>query len=69
MHPGTNIAKSFSSEIFLIENETQRRVLIEMNAPLRHKGYTFYQASFAELNDGREATVLAVVQNSGRLFH
>ena len=68
MHPGTNIAKSFSSEIFLIENETQRRVLIEMNAPLRHKGYTFYQASFAELNDGREATVLAVVQNSGRLF-
>ena len=31
---------------------------------LKHKGYTFYQASFAELNDGREATVLAVVQNS-----
>tara|TARA_Y100001970_G_scaffold268272_1_gene359331 strand:- start:2845 stop:3957 length:1113 start_codon:yes stop_codon:yes gene_type:complete len=68
MHPGTNIAKSFSSEIFLIENETQRRIVIEMNAPLRHKEYTFYQASFAELNDGREATVLAVVKNSGKLF-
>ena len=68
MHPGTNIAKSFSSEIFLIEKETSRRILIEMNAPLRYKGYTLYQASFAELQDGREATVLAVVQNYGRLF-
>ncbi|RPG03785.1 MAG: hypothetical protein CBE06_000260 [Pelagibacteraceae bacterium TMED246] len=68
MHPGTQIAKSFSSNVFLNENETSRRVLIEMNAPLRHKGYTLYQASYAELGDGREATVLAVVQNYGRLF-
>ena len=68
MHPGTQIAKSFSSKVFLNENETSRRVLIEMNAPLRHKGYTLYQASYAELGDGREATVLAVVQNYGRLF-
>ena len=68
MHPGTKIAKSFSSKVFLNENQTSRRVLIEMNAPLRHKGYTLYQASYAELGDGREATVLAVVQNYGRLF-
>jgi len=68
MHPGTQIAKSFSSKVFLNESETSRRVLIEMNAPLRHKGYTLYQASYAELGDGREATVLAVVQNYGRLF-
>ena len=40
MHPGTEIAKSFISEISLIEHKTSRRVLIEMNAPLRHKGYT-----------------------------
>ena len=38
-----------------------------MNAPLEHKGYTLYQASYAELGSG-EATVLAVVQNYGRLF-
>ena len=68
MHPGTNIAKSFSSEVYLIENQTSRRVLIEMNAPLRHQGYTFYQASYAELNNGQEATILAVVKNYGRLF-
>ena len=68
MHPGTKIAKSFSSDVFLVDNENSRRTLIEMNAPLRHRGYTLYQASYAELQDGREATVLAVVQNYGRLF-
>ena len=68
MHPGTKLPKSFSSEVYLMEKQTSRRMLIEMNAPLRHKGYTLYQASYAELNDGREATVLVVVQNYGRLF-
>ena len=68
MHPGTEIAKSFSSEVYLIENETSRRIMIEMNAPLRYKGYTLYQASFAELDNGKQATVLAVVKNYGRLF-
>jgi len=38
-----------------------------MNEPLRHQGYTFFQASFIEELDG-EATVLAVVKNYGRLF-
>tara|TARA_B110000444_G_scaffold83828_1_gene79204 strand:- start:8238 stop:9368 length:1131 start_codon:yes stop_codon:yes gene_type:complete len=67
LHPGTNVAKSFSSEINLIESKVPRRVLIQMNEPLRHQGYTFFQASFIEELDG-EATVLAVVKNYGRLF-
>ena len=67
MHPGTNIAKSYSSDIFLIENNIQRKVLIQMNEPLRHKGYTFYQASFID-GDLIQTTVLAVVKNYGRLF-
>jgi len=67
LHPGTNIAKSYSSEINLIEDDVARRVLIEMNEPLRHRGYTFYQDSFIE--DGmKETTVLATVKNHGRLF-
>ena len=67
MHPGTNVAKSYSSAINLIENNISRRVLIQMNEPLRHRGYTFYQASFIE--DGpKETTVLATVKNYGRLF-
>ncbi len=67
MHAGTGIAKSYSSEVNLIENGVPRRVLIEMNEPLRHKGYTFFQASFIEGIEG-ETTVLAAVKNYGRLF-
>ena len=67
MHPGTQVAKSYSSKINLIEDSIPRSVLIEMNKPLRHKGYTFFQASFIEGEDG-EATVLAAVHNYGRLF-
>ena len=44
-----------------------RKVLISMNEPLRHREYTFYQASFIE--DGlTQTSVLATVKNYGRLF-
>ena len=67
LHPGTNIAKSYSSEVNLIENNISRKVLIQMNEPLRHRGYTFYQASFVE-DGAKETSVLATVKNHGRLF-
>ena len=67
MHPGTNIAKSFSSDVNLIENDIPRRTLIKMNEPLRYKGYTFFQASFIDDSE-IETTVLAAVKNYGRLF-
>ena len=67
MHPGTNVAKSFSSDVNLIENNIPRRTLIKMNEPLRHKGYTFFQASFIDDSE-IETTVLATVKNYGRLF-
>ena len=67
MHPGTNVSKSFSSEVNLIENKIPRRVLIQMNEPLRHREYTFYQASFVDGLD-KETTVLATVKNYGRMF-
>ncbi len=66
-HPGTRIAKSYSSDINLIENNLPRRVSIQMNEPLRHNGYTFFQSSFIEGSD-IDTTVLAVVKNYGRLF-
>ena len=67
MHPGTNIAKSYSSLINLVEVGVSRKILISMNEPLRHRGYTFYQASFIE--EGiKQTTVLATVKNYGRLF-
>ena len=67
MHPGTNIAKSYSSDINLIESGISKHFLIEMNQPLRYNGYTFYQSSFIESDEG-ETTVLAAVKNYGRLF-
>ena len=67
LHPGTDIPKSYSSDINLIENGTVRKILIQMNEPLRHKGYTFFQSSFIE-GPNSETTVLAVVKNYGRLF-
>lgn len=67
MYPGTEIAKSFSSKVNLIDQDISRKVLIKMNEPLRHYDYTFYQASFIE--DGqKQTTVLATVKNYGRIF-
>ena len=66
IHPGTSIPKSFSSEVNLIENMFPT-CLIQMNEPLRHKEFTFFQASFSQTLEG-ETSVLAVVQNYGRLF-
>ena len=67
MHPGTDIAKSFSSNINLRDNDIERSVLIEMNIPLRYKNYTLYQSAFRE-NPGYDTTILSVVKNYGRLF-
>lgn len=66
-YPGTDKPKSYRSEIILKENGLEWRSLIQMNEPLRYRGYTFYQSSF--IDDGKkQATVLAVVKNAGRLF-
>lgn len=63
-YPGTDIPKNFSSLVRLKDaaRGDDRDVLIYMNAPLRHGGLTFYQASF-----GKDDTlsVLQVVRNPG----
>lgn len=66
-HPGTMNARSYKSEVILHDLNIEWRGLIKMNAPLRYKGYTFYQASF--IDDGQDkATILAVVKNAGRTY-
>ncbi|MGE0192954.1 MAG: cytochrome c biogenesis protein ResB [Planctomycetota bacterium] len=63
-HPGSGMARSFSSHVTVLEGGTARRVHIRMNEPLRHRGYTFYQASYGP-PDGRGPpwSQLAVVRN------
>jgi cytochrome c biogenesis protein ResB len=67
-HPNSGVAKSFSSDIAVtFPNGVERDVVVEMNQPFRHDGYTFYQASFSE--DGRtQGSKFAVTYNRGRLL-
>lgn len=66
-HPGTGTARSYRSEIEVIDGASRWPVTIQMNEPLRYRGYTFFQSSYAETPQGM-ATVLAVVENRGWLF-
>lgn len=66
-YPGTDTPRSYHSDVELTDGALHWKSRIEMNAPLRYKGYTFYQSSFIA-QDGKVSTVLAVVNNAGRLF-
>jgi len=68
VHPATELARSYESEVEVQTPEMNRRTLISMNNPLRHKDYTFYQSSYSIDEQGRESSTLAVVKNSGRLL-
>ncbi|MFN8370449.1 MAG: cytochrome c biogenesis protein ResB [Bacteriovoracaceae bacterium] len=67
VYAATEQAKSFKSVVNLIEGDLSQRTVIQMNEPLRYKGYTLYQASFAQ-EGKQETSVLTVVKNVGRLF-
>jgi hypothetical protein len=64
VYAGTDIPKNFASLIRLVDpgRHEDREVLVFMNHPLRHRGLTFYQASFG-MND--KLSVLQVVRNPG----
>ncbi|MFA5592803.1 MAG: cytochrome c biogenesis protein ResB [Micavibrio sp.] len=67
MHPGTDNPRSFTSAILINDDGVEWPAQISMNEPLRYKGYTFYQSSFAVRPDG-EVSILSVVRNKGRVF-
>ena len=67
-YPGTQMARSYSSSVSVDAAGLDRQVLISMNKPLRYQGFTFFQSSYLDLPDGREASTLAVVKNYGRLL-
>lgn len=66
-YPGTDKAQSFSSHITVHDGNASWPVTIEMNKPLRYKGYTLFQSSFVDTADGT-TSVLSVVQNQGWIF-
>ncbi len=67
-YPGTQTARAYHSDVTVKDGTLGWPVRIEMNTPLRYRGYTLYQSSFAYTPDGTEKTVLSVVQNKGWLF-
>ena len=70
-YAGTDTARGYHSDITVIEGDDDKKsqwdTRIEMNAPLRYQGYTFFQSSF-EQTPLYEITILAVVKNTGWLF-
>ncbi len=66
-HQGTLISKSFKSIVQIHDEKISFNRVIEMNSPLRYRGYTFYQSSFSENSDG-EISELAVVKNQAQWF-
>ncbi len=67
-HPNTDIPRSFASLIEVDLQGVTRDVLIEMNRPFRYHGYTFYQASYADLDHGLHMSTFAIVLNYGRII-
>lgn len=66
-YPGSAMARSYSSQVKVGGAQSmERKVTISMNKPLRIAGFTFYQASYHELKDGREASTFSVVKNYAR---
>jgi hypothetical protein len=71
LHPGTAMPSSFSSDVTVAEPEGSQRIHISMNRPLRHKGYTLFQASWGPSNAGPNDplfSTLAVVRNPADQF-
>jgi len=67
-HPGTMRPKVFSSDVIKRDGGVDQPIKIEMNQPLRHGGYTLFQASYNDKWTPAEPrskmySVFAVVQN------
>ena len=52
LHPRTNMPAAFMSDVTKIERGHDERTRISMNQPLRHEGYTLYQASWGPSDAG-----------------
>ncbi|MEO0448537.1 MAG: cytochrome c biogenesis protein ResB, partial [Verrucomicrobiota bacterium] len=63
---GSGTAKNYQSNITKVEEGSEERIEIKMNEPMRHRGFTFFQASFGPANAGPDEelyTQFAVVKN------
>ncbi len=66
-YEGTQMARGYSSDIMIKDGDLEWPTRIEMNKPMRYKGYTFFQSSF-ENDEKGSISILAVVKNKGWLL-
>ncbi len=71
LHPQTNMARKFTSEVTKTEDGVGQKARVTMNEPLRSLGYTLYQSSWGPSNarpGERLYSVFAVVRNPAERF-
>ncbi len=61
--PNSTIPSSFSSRVNVQGPGMDRQVIVEMNRPFRHAGFTYFQSSYGKADDGSEMSTFAVVHN------
>lgn len=66
-YPGTNNAKAYHSDVIIHDGALSWPARIEMNQPLRYRGYTLYQSAFINTPE-KEMTVLAVSHDAGQFI-
>jgi len=64
-YQGTRRPAQFRSRVSVIDAAAATPAVIEMNRPLAHGGYTFFQSSYVE-NGTRDQTVLSVSKDPGQ---
>ncbi len=68
-YDGSDIASEYQSEVSIIdESGIEFTDIIYMNDPLRTQGYTLYQSSFIDVEQGEPISIIAVVKNKGFWF-
>lgn len=69
-NPGRMGNASFRSSVQLtdLDQEIDEKREISMNQPLVHGKFSFYQSSYQELPDGREASILTAAYDPGRFL-
>lgn len=66
--PGTQRAASYESFVRLFTGDKNSEHHIFMNNPLKHAGFTFYQASYSQDRQGNYSSTLSVNVDPGRPF-
>lgn len=64
-YPGTQQPAMFRSRVTVQDAGVSRAAVIEMNRPMAHQGYRFFQSSY-RIEGGREMSILSVSKDPGQ---